>query len=203
MNLSERENAIGDWLRVVVLPRYTRPDYLDDNTAQREVADMVGDINKALPTLPADSFAPFLADVFSKIRMVHTSRQWPPIATFVKAIGGAKKEAAPSTGPKSEYRPDLYAVMAAKMRARQPVGQDYVYGPKAKELMARNLVDEATMTSYRSGLFFALRDAYGPDATSLEAKLIAEHDAMPRPISDAELAAVRAARFNRMTKVEA
>lgn len=209
MTYEERTNQIGAWLRDVVLPRYNRPDHLSDTQARAELADMVEDINRAVATMPADAFGPFLAETFAKVRRAHVSRSWPSIATFVKAISAAQKESPMPSGRAAEYKPDDYAVTAAKMRAGEPVGQDYIYGPKAKEIEARGLVDAAVLTSYRSGLFFSLRDTYGQaDAEQIEARLIAEHAASVRPTSDAELAAARKQRFTsipvrRMDRVEA
>lgn len=208
MTHEERTSAIGTWLRVDVLPRYNMPDHLGDTQARREISDMVEDINRVLPILPADSFTTFLADVFSKIRMTHTSRAWPPISTFVKAVTGAKKEAPTRIGRQAEYVTDEYAVAAAKMRSGETVGDGFIYGPKAKEIVARGLASEADMDGYRSALFFNFRDVYGEDcAKRKEAELRDFHAASVRPTSDADLAEVRAdrdaPRFRRMDRVEA
>ena len=208
MTYETRTDAIGSWLRDVVLPRYNRPDHLGDNEARAEVADMVEDINRVAPLMGDEALGPFLADAFARVRMTYTGRSWPPIGVFCKAVGAAAKDRPMTGGRPAEHVPDDYAIMAAKMRAGQPVGQDYLYGPKAKEIEARGLIDAATLKTYRSSLFFSLRDTYGQDdAERTEARLIAEHAASVRPTSDAELAEARSRRFaipvKRMAKVEA
>jgi hypothetical protein len=198
MNFDQRCNAIGEWLRTSVLPRYTRPDHLDDAAARAEAADLVTDINAEIPVMPEAMFPGFLADVFSKLRRSYTRRDWPPIGAFVKAVQLARREITPSGAPEPETR-DEYEIAAAKMLAGDAVGQQYIYGPKAKELEARGMVDDATFRKYRSSLFFSLRGMYGGErAIAVEDELIRDHTASARPTSPEELAAMREAKFKRM-----
>jgi hypothetical protein len=197
MTYEERTNAIGSWLRDVVLPRYNRPDHLGDAEARAEVADMVEDINAETPILPVDAFEPFLATMFAKLRRTYTGRNWPPIGAFCKAIAAARKDG-PRTPP-GEYAPDDYAIAAAKMKAREPVGQDYVYGPKCKELLRRGLVSFDDIAAYRAGVFQMLRDTYGKqDALLMVDLMLAEHNASQFPTSADDLDAARSVRIRRM-----
>jgi hypothetical protein len=198
MNFDQRCNAIGEWLRTAVLPRYTRPDHLDDLAAKAEAADLVTDINAEIPVMASEAFNGFLADVHSKLRRTYTRRDWPPIAAFVKAIHACRGER-PSAATSKAEPPDEYAIAAEKMRAGDLVGQQYIYGPKAKELEARGMVDDATFRKYRSAVFFALRGTYGGErAIAMEDELIRDHTACARPTSPEELAAMREAKFKRM-----
>jgi hypothetical protein len=198
VNFDQRCNAIGEWLRTSVLPRYTRPDHLDDLAAKAEAADLVADINAEIPVMQADAFPGFLADVHSKLRRTYTRRDWPPIAAFVKAIHACRGERPSVKASETEPR-DEYEIAAAKMLAGDAVGQQYIYGPKAKELEARGMVDDATFRKYRSSLFFSLRGMYGGErAIEMEDAILRDHAACARPVSAEELAAAREQKLKRM-----
>lgn len=203
MIYDDRKNRIGSWLKDVVLPRYNRPDHLGDAEARAEVGDMVDDLNKSIPIMPTADFDDFLVSTFFRLRRSYTGRAWPPIGVFVKAVSAAAKDS-PTTamGRPAEYNPDDYAIMAARMQTGEAVGQDYLYGPKAKELMARGLVTAEVMGAYRAAVWVRLRYTYGhEEGKRHESRLLAEHDASARPTSQEELDAARSARFRKMPQV--
>lgn len=106
MNFSERENAIGSMLKVMVLPRYKRPEHMDPDTARAEIADMVADLNAAWPIQPAERFAATSEAFARAIRATYSGRTWPPIAVMLKALKAALEPApAPreATGPASVF----------------------------------------------------------------------------------------------------
>lgn len=73
---------------------------------------------------------------------------------------------------------DGYAITAARMSRGEPVGECYLYGREACELISRGLVDEPTMRKYRSGAYFRRKDIYGADAAQAwEADAKDRHDA--------------------------
>lgn len=59
---------------------------------------------------------------------------------------------------------DRFEITGNRMAAGEPVGEGYLYGADAVELIARGLVDEPTMRRYRSAAFFHRKDIYGHDA---------------------------------------
>lgn len=66
---------------------------------------------------------------------------------------------------------------AKRMENGEPVGDGYLYGRLAVDLIAEGLVDEATMRRYRSGLFGMLESTYGEaKALEMEAKLKERHN---------------------------
>ena len=89
MNFEDRTNAIGTLLREHILPRYKRPEHLDDTTARAELRDMVEDLNRAWPVMGATRFGDTADGLARAIRMTHTSRTWPTIAALIKALNVA------------------------------------------------------------------------------------------------------------------
>lgn len=59
---------------------------------------------------------------------------------------------------------DRFEITGSRMAANEPVGEGYLYGSDAVELIARGLVDETTMRRYRSAAYFHRKDIYGHDA---------------------------------------
>lgn len=98
MNFEERTNAIGTLLRETILPRYRRPEHLDDVTASAELADMVSDLNAAWPVTAPDRFAAIAERLAREIRRVHSSRTWPTIAVMLKALDAALVPPKPVSG---------------------------------------------------------------------------------------------------------
>lgn len=189
-----RRDLIDSWLETV-LSRYARPAHMLDAQARAELADMVHDVDATVPAMPVEALHPFLCEVWTKLRRSHMSRTWPTIAALCKAISAAAREA-PSTSPgrPSACRPDVYAKAAERIRARQPVEQAFVYGGKAKELIARGLIGEADLEVYRGWLIVHLREVYGEEAEGMEAALRKDHATAPMPTSPMALAAARSRR---------
>lgn len=72
---------------------------------------------------------------------------------------------------------DRFEITGARMAAGEHVGEGYLYGSDAVELIARGLVDEPTMRRYRSAAYFRRKDAYGHDAaTAWEGAAKQRHD---------------------------
>jgi hypothetical protein len=112
MNHQERQNAIGTLLREVILPRYKRPEHLDDETARRELGDMVADLNAEWPLMPAHRFGEVCDGMARAIRTTHTSRTWPTIAALVKALGVAIAPPVKSTeGDDAKVEAFLYGLV--------------------------------------------------------------------------------------------
>ena len=82
---------------------------------------------------------------------------------------------------------DDYQITAERIQARAPIGEDYLYGPKALELVGRGLVSDAALDPYRSGAFWAHVEVYGYDrAQAMQAERRRFHSASVRPVSDEE-----------------
>lgn len=95
MTFDERTAAIGILLRETILPRYRRPEHMNDETARSELADMVADLNAAWPIMPAERFASVGKDLARALRTTYTGRAWPTIAHMARALEAALKAPAP------------------------------------------------------------------------------------------------------------
>ena len=69
--------------------------------------------------------------------------------------------------PKHDEEFDWYEVMGKRMAEGKDVGENYLYGREAVELIRRKLVDEDTMRRYRSAAFFARKEIQ-TEASALE-----------------------------------
>lgn len=102
---------------------------------------------------------------------------WPTEREVKDAAQGTSK-AMPAVASSSapDMRPE--AMAARRMQAGEPVGEHFLYGFCAVEMIAAGLVDEGTMRRYRSGAFLARREAYGEEAAAAwETAAKAKHDA--------------------------
>lgn len=199
MNYEERTNRIGTLLREAILPRYTRPAHMDDGTARAELADMVEDMNRQWPIMSPDRFDLVGREMARHLRRDYAGRQWPPIKAMLSALKAACSE--PVEGVDAAEPCDDYALMADRIREGRPIGEDWFFGPRAKELVRRGLATELHLETYRSGLFFAMCDAYGEDrARRMIAQRRAEHEAAPFPTSEEDLARARSARGRQMPR---
>jgi hypothetical protein len=101
-------------------------------------------------------------------------RMWPT----EKEISAVAREVSAAVLGQRKGGPDAPRFDPAEQAGRrmangEPVGESWLYGVCACELIARGLVDRQTMTAYRSGAYHARRDAYGKaqaDAWEDEAK---------------------------------
>lgn len=82
---------------------------------------------------------------------------------------------------------DHYAIAAKRMAKGEAVSEHYLYGREACELIKRRLVDQDTMTRYRSGAFLARRERYGEAAAlAWEAEQKAIHESSKAMLRDSE-----------------
>ena len=82
---------------------------------------------------------------------------------------------------------DPYAINGRRMENREPVGENYLYGQDACELIARGLVTRETMEAYRKGAYWARRNLYGREkADAWEAEQKARHESAKSWFRDSE-----------------
>lgn len=166
----ERKRAIFEFLYRDpggLLHRYRLPDHLSDDAIRDEVNLLVEDINQLVPneTTNADMRLLF-PEVNAAIRRRHGAQGWPPAKVFIAATedaveAAAKKRAA--NQPARSASTDQFEITAAKMRANEPVGEPYLWGRQAVELIARGLVDQPTLEGYRQGAFMARKEHHGEE----------------------------------------
>jgi hypothetical protein len=124
------------------------------------------------------------------------SRSWPTVNELTEAC---KQAAAHIRSDVSGMAIDTYAINAERIHNGEPVGDEWLYGRLALELIERRLTTETRLDSYRSGLFFAMRDVWGEEeARRKEAEFKAKHEAAKQ--MSAYRGEVPKINFNRMAK---
>lgn len=171
LTYEQRKRAVFDFLYRKdggLLRRYRAPEHLSDDAMRDEVNLLVEDINQLIPNEQTESDLWLLfQQINAAIRRRHGAQGWPPAKVFIAATEDAVEAAAKTKTAGQPARAaglDPFEITAAKMRAKEPVGETYLWGRQAVELIARGLVDQATMESYRTGAFMARKDQYGAQA---------------------------------------
>lgn len=101
-----------------------------------------------------------------------------PIEREIRDAAGAINKASASGGPSTEWKIDEAELAARRMREGQQVGEGWLWGRMAVDMIARGLIDRETMEKYRSALFLANRKTYGEEfALAREAECKARHQA--------------------------
>lgn len=125
---------------------------------------------------PQEGYNGWVDNVLEQVSYQMKTRAWPTVGEIGAACSNARKDAR-KTGPVPTVAMDVYELNANRMKASEPVGECYLYGREAVEMIARGLVDEATMTKYRSAAFFARKKAHGEEsALRWEAEAKQRHD---------------------------
>jgi len=171
LTYEQRKRAIFEFLYLEpggLLHRYRLPEHLSDDALRDEVNLLVEDINGLIPSGYTEADMRLLTpEINAAIRRRHGAQGWPPAKVFIAATedavaAAAKKKA--DAEPKREFTLDPLEIASRKMHDGEPVGESYLWGVSAIELISRGLIDEETMTSYRSGAFLARREQSGEDA---------------------------------------
>lgn len=174
MNLRQAEIAqhLTRWL-----DRYSVPQHLRDKpeAAQAEAESLARVLTKFAPQ---SEYVPFLNRAFDRLDYQMKTRAWPTVSEVGAVCSNLRKEV-PQAEPQSDamdMRP--FAIAARRMQRGEAVGEAYLWGICAVEMIAERLVDEPTMRAYRSGAFFARKNLYGQEsALAWEAEAKARHEA--------------------------
>lgn len=151
-----------------LLRRYRLPEHLSDDALRDEVNLLVEDINGLIPSGYTEADMRLLTpEINAEIRRRHGAQGWPPAKVFIAATedavaAAAKKKA--DAEPKREFTLDPVEMASHRMHEGEPVSESYLWGVSAIELIAQGLIDEETMTAYRSGAFVSRREQAGEDA---------------------------------------
>ena len=160
------------------LGRKSPPKLLDSKPDMQsdEIAALVSALKRVAPRDPDrlsewwKSFEPAMSET--------CGRMWPTekeIAQVGKATNERLRQMSPQ--PQSTFRLDPAEMAARRMSQGEAVGEGWLYGVSACELIARGLVDEATMRKYRSEAYFSRKRAYGEEkARQWEDEAKARHE---------------------------
>jgi len=159
------------------LERYSPPRSLDGNmrAQQDEVAALLGVI---LRFAPATAYSGFVAGVLDRIEYQMKTRAWPTKSEVATACTDFRKQAGrQDVGQATAIDMTAEAITARKMQRGENVGEGWLWGRNAVEMIRRGLVDRETMEAYRSGAFLARRAQYGEaSALAWEAEAKARHE---------------------------
>lgn len=183
MTYEARKRGIFEWLYRTpggLLHRYRMPEHLSDDAIRDEVNLLVEDVNKLIPNeyVEADLQA-LLIEVNSGVRRRHGAQGWPPARVLIAAtedavqvVSAAKVKA--SSAPKPN---DPLEAAAGRMRRGEAVGDFYLWGRCAVEMLHRGLIGLPRIESYRDAVIARRRETYGDTATDAWlAEMAARHD---------------------------
>lgn len=175
MNRNEEiARLFNDWLLRKTPPR----EFADRPQSAQAEAEAL--LKVLIKVAPSQGYVEFVNEALDALDHQMKTRFWPNVNELGAACSNVKKEKhrrgnfqANAEGP--DMRPE--AITARKMQRGEPVGESWLYGRQACDLIASGLIDEPTMTAYRSGAFFARRAKYGQEAAlEWEAEAKARHD---------------------------
>lgn len=172
MRTAEITGLLTRWLE-----RYSPPSQIRDNQrAQQDEAQAL--LAVLLRFAPQAGYAEFVARAFDQLEYQMKTRAWPTKGELGAVCSNLRKETVKAVDLTGGDDMSPASINARRMQRGEPVGEGWLYGTNACDLIATGLVDEATMTRYRSGAFLARKATYG-EATALagEAEAKARHDA--------------------------
>lgn len=183
------------------LERYSPPQMMKEkpDVMQAEVETLLRVI---LKFAPQEGYNGWVDRMLDRLEYQMKTRAWPTKGEVGSICSNMRKETAQSSGVKAPDPKDELQVMADRINAGEFVGDGFLYGRQAVDLLRNGLVSGDTMRKYRSALYFSMKDAWGEEkARQVEATLIAKHDAAERLHSDtAAIEMPKGEPFKRMPK---
>jgi len=160
---------LGRWLEM-----FTPPASIKGNPrASQDAADSL--LRVILKFAPQTDYAPWARRVLDEAEYQMKTRAWPTVHELGSVCSNRRKESAAS--PKEETAEDRFERAAIRINNGSPVGDMWIYGTHAHELVQRGLVRESQLNAYRSGLFFSMKEAWGEDhARAVEAEFRRRHE---------------------------
>ncbi len=152
LDYEQRKHIIAEWLKGL-LSRYEVPRNFDANVARQEMIDMVEDINSEMPDVNKDLLAHILSKVAQHARKNNTGRTWPTIKTLVKGVQDHAERLVIADMDHEATRPidfDGDLINAKRIKNREPVGEWYVFGKGAQDLLDKGLVTKQDLEVYQA-----------------------------------------------------
>lgn len=160
------------------LERYSPPAQIRDNSrAQQD--EVTALLCVLLRFAPQNKYLDFIAKVIDQTEFQMKTRAWPTKgeigAVCINVLKSNPQGRIDMTGLVDMSN---VAITARKMKRGDSVGEGWLYGINACELIRRGLVDRHTMDAYRTGAFLARRATSGEaEALKWEAEAKARHEA--------------------------
>ena len=136
-------SLITDFLR-----QYQRPSHLDNDAALREISAIAEEVNALASTsLSQDEFKARIIEACRHIRQTYTQRAWPMPAHFIKAmeaVAAKVSRSAPASAKVTSF-PSATQIAAQRIIQGEPVGDGWLYGKLALQLLNDGLVSQADL----------------------------------------------------------
>jgi hypothetical protein len=82
------------------------------------------------------------------------------------------------------WTPDTLEIMAKRIKERESVGHNYLWGRQALEMIDKNLLDESDLDPHRNAYARLLRHTYSePAAEAMLKRLIDQHDKLKSDVT--------------------
>jgi hypothetical protein len=122
---------------------------------------------------PAEGYSSWVDHALEKCAYQMKTRAWPTQGELGAVCSNIRKETPSAPLPVT----DDVERMASRIRQGMPVGDGWLYGRGAVEMINRGLVTESDLSGYRSGLFFEMREVWGEaQALAREEELWKRHE---------------------------
>jgi hypothetical protein len=155
------------------LERYSPPAMMKDKPAVMQ-AEIDALMRAVLRFAPQADYDGWLNRTLDQLECKMKTRAWPTKSELVDACSKTRKEM--PTESTVKVRTPL-SIMAKRMAEGEAVGDEWLYGRNAIELMRSGEVEPGTFRKYRSALFFAMKDVMGEELAKVtEAGLIRKHE---------------------------
>lgn len=182
MTLEARARLIGGEL-ATFLRQFATPNHLTDETLQLDRIRATAEaINARIPAdFTEQSVGDRLGRAFRHVLSTHKHSGWPAVAVFVEAMDHVAKDGKQSTASFTdtfkEGAIDPMLVAAKRIRNNEPVGDGYLYGRQARELVADYGITEAQINKARRALEHDAAALYGDGTDAFIANLLRRHEA--------------------------
>ena len=177
----EISNTFSRWLK-----RYSPPlSMRDDLQTQQDEANAL--LRTLLKFAPANFHGVWLEGILERLSDQMKTRAWPTQNEIGAVCSNTRKERVnrPGSVADDEWTLDPHLITSKRMKNGEAVGEGWLYGRMACELIQRGLVDQETMTRYRSAAFFARKDIYKEEAAlAWEAERKAAHESAKATVRD-------------------
>ena len=152
MDYDGRKRIIANCL-LDFLKRYEAPSHLDKDASREEMLLMVEDINSECPTANESGLKWLLDEAAKYVRKNQVSRRWPTINMFVKGIKENRdkiKKDLLETSEEFSTQLNVFKINAQRIKKKEPVDEQYVFGKYAEFLIEKNLISETDLEPYRN-----------------------------------------------------
>jgi hypothetical protein len=169
---AEISQRLNEWLDRLAVPFHLRDK---PEAAQKEAEAL---LRMVLKYAPKTDYVAFVNRICDLLDARLKERKWPSPHDMGAACVNVAKDTARGSACDEWVDTSPEAITGRRMARGEPVGEGWLWGRAAVDLIAGQHVTREVMDRYRSGAFLARRKAYGEDAAlAWEADAKARHDA--------------------------